>query len=183
MLCNYSRIAFLQILDEKRGRFSTLNPLSFEYMTVAMKVFLDKCIDPRRVKCALRLANMSITFHKTIPRDTEEGGAGSQLSEEDSRHYVQREAAINQHELWHTVGFWDDALSHGLREQIAMMEPVQWDELEPDILKEKVTGMLVSDSEVITVLSLCVRCVFLVCFFFLTMIYPFIYSFLTCSLL
>lgn len=129
------RSAFLQLLDDKRGRHSTLVGISFDYMTVAMKIFLDCCMDPRCIKAALRLANMSITFHKLI--DNEIGSD----STKSNRHYVQNESEINQHELWHTLGFWDDALSHGLREQITMMEPVQWDELEPEVLKEKVAAI------------------------------------------
>lgn len=142
----HHRNAFLQILDDKRGRFATLDALSFEYMTVAMKIFLDKCISPRRVMCALRLANMSITFHKllltsddsTTPSAT--GNGASNTPAIPSKHYIQREAEINQHELWHTAGFWEDALSHGLRQQMVMMDPVQWDELEPEALNEKVMG-------------------------------------------
>ena len=131
------RHAFLQILDEKRGRFSTLDNFTFEYMKIAMKIFLDKCIEPRSVKSALRLANMSITFHKLIP-EKEESGSDTELR----KHYIQREVEINQHELWHMVGFWDEALSNGLREQLTMMDPVEWDELPPDVLTEKVVGMV-----------------------------------------
>jgi hypothetical protein len=133
------RSTFLQILDDKRERYSILDPISFDYMTVAMKVFLDNCIEPRQVKPALRLANMSITFYKV--HLVNDDNNNHNLSEEDrSRYYVQREPEINQHELWHTPGFWDDALGNGLKEQMTMMEPVKWDELDPELLKEKVTG-------------------------------------------
>lgn len=141
----------MQILDDKRGRFATLDAPSFECMTVAMKIFLDKCQSPRRVKCALRLANMSITFHKqkqilvssestTTTKTDTKTDSDSDSDTPQHNHYVQCEPEINQHELWHTAGFWEDALSHGLREQMVMMDPVQWDELEPELLNEKVMG-------------------------------------------
>ena len=143
----------MQILDDKRGRFATLDTQSFVYMTIAMKIFLDKCISPRHVKGALRLANMSITFHKLLldhPTTPESSATSATTTTTTAtahgqhKHYIQCETEIRQHELWHTAGFWEDALSHGLGEQMVMMDPVQWDELEPEMLSEKVMGMFVS---------------------------------------
>ena len=58
----------------------------------------------------------------------------------DHKCYIQREAIVHQHKLWHLEGFWEDALLHGVMSQLDMMEPVLWDELESDHLKEKVVG-------------------------------------------
>jgi hypothetical protein len=57
------RELFLQALDDRRGRNSELLKEQYERMKIAMKVFLDQCQESRDVKSALRIANMSITFH------------------------------------------------------------------------------------------------------------------------
>lgn len=56
------------------------------------------------------------------------------------RHYVQREEDIGQHKLWRRNGFWDEALMVWLRDNMEVMEPVQWDELPADALRERVLG-------------------------------------------
>lgn len=61
-----AREIFLQTLDEKRGRNSLLTQEQYDKMKTAMKVFLDKCQEYNDVKAALRIANMSITFHKRL---------------------------------------------------------------------------------------------------------------------
>jgi hypothetical protein len=57
------------------------------------------------------------------------------------KRYLQQEKSINQHAMWQVHGFWEDALLNGIKSQLDLMEPVLWDELEPDVLKEKVIGM------------------------------------------
>ena len=137
-------------------------------------MFLDKCYLNRDVKSALRLANMSITFHKRLgnaPRllqpclvvsDTCDGllpfllwrrlqSPGTSLHDPtdsnqatcDHKCYIQHEAGIHQHNLWHLDGFWEDALLEGVTSQLNLMEAVLWDELDPDQLKEKVIGEVV----------------------------------------
>jgi hypothetical protein len=56
------------------------------------------------------------------------------------KHYIQREEDISQHQLWSQDGFWEDALMIGLKAQLDMMDPVLWDDLDSDLLKEKVLG-------------------------------------------
>lgn len=56
------------------------------------------------------------------------------------KHYIQREEDISQHQLWNKDGFWEDALMIGLKAQLDMMDPVLWDELDTEMLKEKVLG-------------------------------------------
>jgi len=134
---------FLQVLDDKRGRSAVLGENAFKNMTTAMKCFLDKCLDLWDVKAALRIANMSITFHMRIypPATMETGEEGDQDQPVETKHYVQREQEIREHKLWHLKGFWEDALMHGVKAQLNMMEPVLWDELEPDMLREKVIAI------------------------------------------
>jgi hypothetical protein len=57
------------------------------------------------------------------------------------KYYVQREEEISQHSLWSKEGFWEDALLIGLKAQMDMMDPVLWDELDGEQLKEKVLGI------------------------------------------
>jgi hypothetical protein len=78
----YGMDLFLQVLDEKRGRSAELDRVGFHNMKIAMKVttcclpsltslslqiFLDRCSEIHDVKSALRIANMSITFHLKSP--------------------------------------------------------------------------------------------------------------------
>jgi hypothetical protein len=59
------------------------------------------------------------------------------------KHYIQREEDISQHHLWNEDGFWEEALMIGLKAQLDMMDPVQWDELDSELLKEKVLGRVI----------------------------------------
>ncbi|CAE7834093.1 unnamed protein product, partial [Symbiodinium microadriaticum] len=131
---------FLQILDDKRGRSAVLGDKSFDNMAIAMKVFLDQCYANRDVKSALRLANMSITFHKRMesPRPSLHDSNDTGESLFDHKCYIQHETVIHQHKLWHLDGFWEDALLEGVMAQLDLMDPVEWDELDPEQLKEKV---------------------------------------------
>lgn len=61
---------------------------------------------------------------------------------EKIKHYIQREEDISQHDLWNQDGFWEDALMIGFKAQLDMMDPVLWDELDPEMLKEKVLGRI-----------------------------------------
>eukprot|EP00604_Paraphysomonas_vestita_P001008 CAMPEP_0174819188 /NCGR_PEP_ID=MMETSP1107-20130205/2281_1 /TAXON_ID=36770 /ORGANISM="Paraphysomonas vestita, Strain GFlagA" /LENGTH=614 /DNA_ID=CAMNT_0016032233 /DNA_START=570 /DNA_END=2414 /DNA_ORIENTATION=- len=156
---SYGMDLFLQILDEKRGRCAELDSSGFHNMKIAMTAFLDRCQEIHDVKSALRIANMSITFHmkQVSPGNNSNNGnydnheenddedkdsiIDIKEDEDDVKHYIQREEAICQHNIWSKDGFWEDALLIGLKAQLDMMEPVLWDELDSEQLKEKVLAL------------------------------------------
>eukprot|EP01038_Epipyxis_sp_PR26KG_P010031 gene10031-13488_t len=57
------------------------------------------------------------------------------------RKYLQSERDLYQHSIWHKNGFWEEALQQGVSAQMSLTEPVQWDELSPDGLREAVIGV------------------------------------------
>lgn len=56
------------------------------------------------------------------------------------KRYLQQEKCINSHAMWRTSHFWENALLDGIQAQLDLTEPVLWDEMDPDMLKEKVIG-------------------------------------------
>ncbi len=139
------RDLFLQALDDKRGRDAELTKDQYEKMKTTMKIFLDKCQELGDVKSALRIANMSITFH-TI---TSMYGSvvflsdlhrSSSPSVDGGKHYLQKEPEISHHSIWRGDQFWEDALVIGLAAQLDLMERVRWDELDAEVLREKILG-------------------------------------------
>ncbi len=56
------------------------------------------------------------------------------------KRYLQQEKCINSHAMWRTSHFWENALLDGIQAQLDLTEPVLWDEVDPDMLKEKVIG-------------------------------------------
>lgn len=103
-------------------------------------MFLDQCRECRDVKAALRIANMSITFHTKTPWDQHSAPPNSS-PKNDVKHYLQREPDIVHNLIWKSDQFWEDSLSIGLSEQLEMMERVRWDELEADVLKERIIAI------------------------------------------
>lgn len=78
-----------------------------------------------------------------IPSPSNHDSTDTHQEAVDHKCYVQREAGIHQHNLWHLDGFWEDALLEGVMSQLSMMEAVLWDEQDPEQLKEKVIGAVV----------------------------------------
>lgn len=59
-----SRDRFLMELDRRRGKSASLPHPAYESMSHAMKAFLDQCHDTGDVMSAMRISNMSNTFHE-----------------------------------------------------------------------------------------------------------------------
>lgn len=58
-----------------------------------------------------------------------------------ARRYLQQEEDIRGHPLWRKEGFWEAALLEGTMSQLDLLEPVHWDELEPDQLREAIINV------------------------------------------
>lgn len=58
------------------------------------------------------------------------------------RKYIQREHKIYEHPLWRKQGFWGTTLIESTLAQMRMTQPVLWDELNQDELRETVIGRI-----------------------------------------
>lgn len=86
---------------------------------------------------------MSITFHTKATQgdDNPPVTSSPSMGKSDTKHYLQREPDIAHNLIWKSDQFWEDSLSIGLSEQLDMMDKVRWDELDADILKEKIIAI------------------------------------------
>lgn len=57
------------------------------------------------------------------------------------RHYLYKEPCVRGHAIWYSDGFWDAALLEGISAEMANMDPILWDELGPEPLREAVIGV------------------------------------------
>ena len=57
--------------------------------------------------------------------------------------YLQREEDICHHHIWRGDQFWEESLIIGMVSQLNMVEKVRWDELEAEILREKIIGLVI----------------------------------------
>jgi hypothetical protein len=59
----------------------------------------------------------------------------------ENKRYLQTEARLSRHPIWRKAGFWELALLEGIVNQMGLSEqPILWDELSPDALREAVIG-------------------------------------------
>lgn len=59
---------------------------------------------------------------------------------EPAKRFLQQESSLRNHVIWRSEGFWDAALMEGLAAELDFREPVVWDELGADELREAVVG-------------------------------------------
>jgi hypothetical protein len=96
----------------------------------------------------MRLANMGNTFHALVPPDERSPRLSLSSSAIDAstgnvRYLCSNSSLLRGHPIWRQNGFWEAALDHGVSAQLRgwTAEPVLWDELAPEALREAVVGV------------------------------------------
>lgn len=94
------------------------------------------------MKSAMRVSNMANTFYLT---DSAARGGGSPSGQHtrarDSHKYVHRVDSVHNHPIWRKDGFWDMAMLIGVANQLDLCDPVLWEDVPEESLKEIVIGM------------------------------------------
>lgn len=111
-------------------------------------MFLDKCFENEDVQSAMRLANMANTFHKYSTEDyvnkLHHVSSKYNISGKNDQHIILciSSPILCHHRIWYADGFFETALIEGVSSQIRIWatEPVLWDELSPEALREAVVG-------------------------------------------
>lgn len=91
---------------------------------------------------------MANTFHSVNEKERSSNVVDdiSVLGPEDDstgKFYLIHEPDIRDHPLWKGPGFWESALIEKASLELAFSPPVQWDELNPELLREAVLGNVV----------------------------------------
>ncbi len=61
-------------------------------------------------------------------------------SKTDDRKYILHAPQIRLHPIWRAKGFWESALFERIAGELGLFQPVLWDDLTPEQLREAVAG-------------------------------------------